>query len=98
MKQILAAVLCMALLCGCSSISVSFPTRPEATQPPLPESAYAPTDFQWEDGFLNCLAGSAVLGIDVSAHQQEVDWQAVAASGVKFALPALGKLAEQAFR
>ena len=64
MKQILAAVLCMALLCGCSSISVSFPTRPEATQPPLPESAYAPTDFQWEDGFLNCLAGSAVPGID----------------------------------
>lgn len=90
MKRILAAMLCMLFLCGCSGISDSFPTRPEATRPPLPESAYAPTDFQWEEGFLNCLAGNAVLGIDVSAHQQEIDWQAVAASGVKFAIIRLG--------
>ena len=86
----MAVVLLVLLLCGCSGISDSFPTRPEATRPPLPESAYAPTDFQWEEGFLNCLAGNAVLGIDVSSHQQEIDWQAVAASGVKFAIIRLG--------
>jgi len=69
------------------------PTEPptETTEPPIPLSVYGPEDFEFgEDGYLRCTAGNAVLGIDVSDHQQEVDWQQVADAGMEFAMVRIG--------
>ena len=57
----------------------------EPTQPgvPVPEEA----DFYYdEQGYLRCSSVPARLGIDVSSHQEEIDWQQVAASGIEFAM------------
>lgn len=37
-------------------------------------------------GRITCLTGETVTGIDVSSHQGEIDWSAVAADGVDFAI------------
>ncbi len=39
-----------------------------------------------ETGYLSYRYGSAVRGIDVSAHQKEIDWSRVAATGMDFAM------------
>ena len=68
---------------------------PELQLPPAPQlptlsepesNPYGPEDFQYKDGYLTCLAGKSVLGIDVSAHQYNIDWEAVAAAGVEFVM------------
>lgn len=69
------------------------PTTPTVeTQPTLPTNPYGPEDFSYdyEQGRLVCTAGVAVTGIDVSRYQQEIDWQAVAESGVEFAIIRVG--------
>ena len=62
----------------------------EATLPPPEANPYGPLDFQYDGKYLSCLAGESVTGIDVSAHQQTVDWEKVAAAGVKFAMIRVG--------
>ncbi len=62
----------------------------EDTQPTLPTNPYGPDDFSYEQGRLVCTGGVAVTGIDVSSHQQEIDWKAVAESGVEFAIIRVG--------
>lgn len=47
---------------------------------------YASSDFYMQDGFLRYGAGEHMAGIDVSVHQGLIDWQAVADSGVEFAV------------
>lgn len=70
------------------------PDQPEAivpaTQPTLPPNPYTSQDFVQRDGYLSCTAGDALLGVDVSEHQQQVDWQQVADAGMKFAFVRLG--------
>lgn len=82
MKRLTAALLCALFLCGCSAAQLPEPT--------LPPSPYTAQDYYFEDGFLACSAGQTVIGIDVSSHQREIDWQQVAAAGVKFAMIRLG--------
>ena len=43
-----------------------------------------------ETGYLSYLSGSSTRGIDVSAHQKEIDWQRVAATGMRFAMVRAG--------
>lgn len=74
-------VLFAFLLAGCAVV------EPEYTLPP---SVYSPEDFHQEGAYLTCNAGSTGLGIDVSSHQGEIDWQAVADAGVEFAFVRLG--------
>ncbi len=76
------------LLTGCTAK----PAPTEPTEPPytLPPSLYAPEDFQMEGDYLTCTAGNAVMGIDVSSHQGQIDWQTVAEAGVQFAFVRLG--------
>lgn len=62
----------------------------EATLPPPPENPYTQADFYTEDGFVRCSAAPAKTGIDVSSHQEEIDWAAVAASGVDYAMIRVG--------
>lgn len=65
------------------------PTVP--TSPPLHANPYGPEDFAaTEEGWLTCLAGPSIPGIDVSSHQGAIDWPAVKAAGIEFAFIRLG--------
>lgn len=73
--------------------STTAPTTQPPTEPTLPQpeaSPYTFTDFQYDGRYLTCLAAESVVGVDVSAHQEEIDWEAVAASGVEFVMIRVG--------
>ncbi len=82
MKKCFAVILAVVLLWGCTPAAEPKPT--------LPPSPYSPQDYQYQDGFLTCSAGQTVLGIDVSSHQGQIDWQQVADAGITFAIIRLG--------
>lgn len=66
-------------------------TVPTTTTEPQPEAnIYGPEDFAFEGDYLTCLAGESMLGIDVSAHQKEIDWVQVAEAGIEFVMVRLG--------
>ena len=74
------------LLAGCG-------TPPEPTEPPrpMPEvNPYTPDDFEYDGQRLKCLTGEALPGVDVSYYQGQIDWEAVAADGMKFAMIRVG--------
>ena len=54
--------------------------------PQKPRNDYITENFYYEDGFLRYKDRSYMIGIDVSTHQETIDWQAVADSGVEFAI------------
>ena len=58
----------------------------------IPENTYDPSCFYMDGGFLRYESDTitSLVGIDVSAHQQEIDWQRVAESGVQFAILRVG--------
>ena len=66
------------------------PTEPEPTSPPPEANPYGPLDFQFGKRYLKLIEGESRTGIDVSAHQKEIDWEQVAASGVDFAMVRMG--------
>lgn len=92
-KNAVAAVLVFALAAALAML-----VRPgqksgntaEFTEPTLPQSEFSAADFVMEGEYLACLAGETVLGIDVSHHQQAIDWQEVKSSGIQFAMIRLG--------
>ena len=91
MKVLIAVFCALVLLCSCSVQPAPVPTQAPTDPPPtLPQSPYRPEDFRYDGDHLICDAGQTVMGIDVSAHQQDIDWQQVAASGVEFAIIRLG--------
>lgn len=61
-------------------------TAKSSTGPTIAPSVFIPEDFGYTGDFLTCLTQPSVLGIDVSVHQKEVDWEQVAAAGVKFVM------------
>lgn len=100
---VIAAVLILAALIGLMLLlppepaaepSTTVPPTTEApaepTLPPPAASPYTFTDFQYDGRYLTCLAAETVLGLDVSAHQEEIDWQAVAAAGFEFVMIRVG--------
>lgn len=64
------------------------PTQP--SQPSLVPNPYGPGDFSYRNGYLACLSGPAVLGVDVSEYQGKIDWQRVSDAGVEIAMVRLG--------
>lgn len=54
----------------------------------LPKNEYDADAFYEEDGFLRYK--DALVGIDVSAHQKEIDWERVKEDGVDFAILRVG--------
>ncbi len=62
----------------------------ESTAPTLVPNPYDAGDFGYDNGYLTCLSGRSMLGIDVSSHQKFIDWQAVAGEGVEFAMVRVG--------
>ena len=69
-------------------------TEPEETaEPTIPPEGnpYGRLDFQYDrNNYLYCLRQDSWPGVDVSAFQGTIDWEKVAASGIKFAMVRLG--------
>ncbi len=93
---VLAVVLVLMLvivLQGSSVLPPIFPQRTEATQstgPTLVPNPYSAGDFSYRNGYLHCLTGQSLPGIDVSAHQMTIDWPVVAQEGIRFAMVRVG--------
>lgn len=68
------------------------PVEPDLTATPtLEPNPYGAADFGYdENGYLACLAGESIPGIDVSSHQGTIDWPKVKAAGMEFALVRVG--------
>ena len=60
------------------------PTDP-SQRPPL-ANPYDRNDFQYIDNYLKLQYGDSITAIDVSAYQEDIDWQKVADSGVEMAM------------
>lgn len=60
------------------------PTDP-AQCPPL-SNPYDHNDFQYIDNYLKLQYGDSITAVDVSAYQENIDWQKVADSGVEMAM------------
>lgn len=85
-------------------IIVPAPTEPEYTDAPevttvpttapevsvIPENPYGPLDFVYENDYLTCTAGEAILGIDISTWQGRINWERVKDAGVEFAMIRVG--------
>lgn len=65
-------------------------TAAEQTLPSPAANPYAESDFYSDGTFTRCSAVSGFVGVDVSSHQKEIDWQKVAAAGVDFAMIRVG--------
>ena len=88
---ILLPALGAAVLLGVILILGNFiAAQPEETEPAadvLEANPYTDGDFEYdENGLLRCTADGAKLGIDVSEHQTEVDWEQVKAAGIDFVM------------
>lgn len=66
-------------------VLVGLLSRKPSSHRPIPTPGES--DFYYdEQGYLRCSSVPARLGIDVSSHQGEIDWEQVAASGIEFAM------------
>lgn len=61
-----------------------------STFPPPSENVFTPLDFGYRDGYLTCLTAPSILGIDVSTHQKQIDWEQVRAAGIEFVMIRIG--------
>ncbi len=92
----LASLLAVLVLIGFGLLMPEpreLPPEPEIippTLPPPPANPYGEADFQYDGQYLTCLSGDSVLGIDVSYHQREIDWEKVKASGIEFVMLRVG--------
>ena len=67
------------------------PSTQATTLPPPEENPYTSMDFgENENGYLTCLTGESLLGVDVSAWQETIDWQQVKGAGMEFAIIRIG--------
>lgn len=88
-RRILVILAVFCLLSGCASQKrLSQPSYPS---PAIPVNGYDSGAFRQADSFL-VYEGEhpSFVGVDVSAYQGEIDWQAVAAAGVDFAIIRVG--------
>ena len=68
------------------------PAEPADLEPSVEENSYDPDGFYEEGGFKRYKSTDTIasVGVDVSSHQQEIDWELVAANGVEFAMIRVG--------
>lgn len=64
------------------------PEEPADPYADVAKNSYDPNGFYKEDGFLHYADGTLMseVGVDISSHQQTVDWAAVKEAGVDFAI------------
>ncbi len=74
------------------SVPETEPVEDEIFVPiPMPEkNPHGRNDFQFQGRYLSCLRCDSIPGIDVSAYQGDINWNQVAASGIKFAIIRVG--------
>ena len=93
---LLCPVLLLVLLAGIL-LAIRLPAAPPDTLPEtqttvaetlgaLPPNPFGAEDFRYVDGFLTGPDGTCIPGIDVSSHQESVDWQQVKAAGMEFVM------------
>lgn len=72
--------------------SVSKPVESDDPREKLPKNTYDPDGFYEKDGILYYESENVkgVPGVDVSAYQTDVDWEAVRAAGIEFAMIRVG--------
>lgn len=77
---------------GKDPVQEQTPVEPVDLEPTVPENSYDPAGFYEEGGFKRYKSDDtlASVGVDVSSHQQEIDWELVAANGVEFAIIRVG--------
>ena len=102
MSLFLITVACLSLLAGCSPTTSASSPEPNTivyrdhiltAKDGVPVSQLDPFGFfSDEQGRVQYSAGGkhALTGIDVSLYQKEIDWHAVAADGIDFAIIRLG--------
>ncbi|MBO4419705.1 MAG: lysozyme [Oscillospiraceae bacterium] len=83
LRGLLAVLIFIVVLSACSN-----PVG-ESQEPTAPRSHLSAEDFTLDEKGRPAYPG-AVLGVDVSAHQQEIDWERVRADGVSFAILRIG--------
>ena len=68
------------------------PVEPADLEPTVAENSYDPAGFYEEGGFKRYKSADTIasVGVDVSSHQQDIDWELVAANGVEFAMIRVG--------
>lgn len=86
---LLGVALLLAAVLTLWSLIPEPPVVPD-TPPSLQESPYSPEDFYWEEDLLYCAAAETHMGIDVSSHQGDIDWQQVKQAGVEYAFVRIG--------
>ncbi len=97
----LCLLFCLLTACG----GVAEPAEPESSgqtveiggqtvdvDEDLEQSGFTEADFSVDEatGRVVCLSQEALTGIDVSSHQGEIDWAAVAGDGISFAMLRIG--------
>lgn len=87
---LLACVLFLLLPRGNSDVPRNDLPSQIAPGTPQPANPYGPEDFEYQGEYLACTAGTAVLGVDVSSHQGEIDWEQVRSAGMEFAIIRIG--------
>lgn len=87
---VLAVLLLLALILTFGKYTSAAPADTTPTDPGLQENPYDASDFEYENGYLTCITDEALLGIDVSEHQKNVDWKQVKAAGVDFVMIRVG--------
>lgn len=89
---VLVLTLLISLIFGGPKDPEEVPTEPteEATLPPPEANPYDAADFDYENGYLTCIAGESIMGIDVSEFQHQVDWNAVKEAGVEYVILRVG--------
>ena len=90
LRKLLALLLVpLCLLAGCGGDTPAEPTSAPTVSvevDPVPKNEYDAEAFAVADGFLTYTGGFSAVGVDVSSHQKEIDWAAVAEAGVEFAM------------
>ena len=65
-------------------------TTAAPTTPSLRPNPYSSRDFAYENGYITCLSGPSMLGVDVSEYQGVIDWNKVASKNVQVAMVRMG--------
>lgn len=98
-SQILKGLVCLVgaglVLFAVMYFALPFGAHPDEpstqpTLPPPPANPYDAEDFYREGEYIFCNHAPLLVGVDVSDHQNEIDWQAVADAGVNYAMIRVG--------
>lgn len=89
----LLAVAILLLLRPAASVPEEATTNTTTVETTVQEptaNVFTPMDFGYEGEYLTCLTDESIMGIDISTHQKEIDFEKVKEAGVEFVMIRLG--------